>query len=98
MKDTKSIMRAIDEKSVVNFLLSDAKNRNSIFECLVLARENARTSREIIPSEIWEQVNALYYTVKENVNPRLGRANSLYSLRRNNGKFTTVLKDCLSVA
>ena len=70
---------SFDEKSVVNFLLSDAKNRNSIFECLVLARENARTSREIIPSEIWEQVNALYYTVKENVNPRLGRANR-YSL------------------
>lgn len=64
-----------DEKAVVNFLLGDSKNRNSIFECLVLARENARTSREIIPSEIWEQVNALYYTVKDSINPRLGRAN-----------------------
>lgn len=63
-----------DEKSVVHFLFSDAKNRNSTFECLVLARENARTSREIIPSEIWEQVNALYYTVKENIKPSLGRA------------------------
>ncbi len=64
-----------DEKPVVNYLFSDAKNPNSIFACLVLARENARTSREVIPSEIWEQVNALYYTVKENINPRLGRAN-----------------------
>ncbi|MBN4075979.1 MAG: hypothetical protein COA71_03065 [SAR86 cluster bacterium] len=64
-----------DEKPVVNYLLSDAKNPTSIFACLVFARENARTCREVIPSEIWEQVNALYYTVKENINPRLGRAN-----------------------
>ncbi|MDG2089514.1 MAG: alpha-E domain-containing protein [Gammaproteobacteria bacterium] len=64
-----------DEKSVVHFLFSDSKNSNSIFASLVLARENARTSREVIPSETWEQVNALYYTVKENINPRLGRAN-----------------------
>jgi uncharacterized alpha-E superfamily protein len=68
-----------DEKSVVNFLFSDSKNPNSIFACLVMARENARTSREIIPSETWEQVNALYYIVKESINPRLGRA-SRYAL------------------
>ncbi len=64
-----------DEKPVVNYLFSDSKNPNSIFACLVHARENARTSREIIPSEIWEQVNALYYNVKDNINPRLSRVN-----------------------
>lgn len=63
-----------DEKQVVNFLLGHADNPFSIFTSLSLARENARTSREVIPSETWEQVNALYYIVKESVNPRLGRS------------------------
>lgn len=68
------IYQSFDEKQVVNFLLAHTENPGSIFSSLAMARENARTSREVIPSETWEQVNALYYTVKENINPRLSRS------------------------
>jgi len=43
--------------SVVYFLTLDEENPNSILSCLRAARRNARTVREIISSEMWEQVN-----------------------------------------
>ena len=39
------------------------KNPNSISSCLTLARENARTTREQMSSEMWEQINRLYLFV-----------------------------------
>lgn len=42
---------------VSDFLLFDRANSNSIVSCLAAARENARTIRELITAEMWEQVN-----------------------------------------
>jgi uncharacterized alpha-E superfamily protein len=53
------------QETVVEFLASDARNPNSIFSCILAARENARSVRETISSEMWEQVNALYLLVKD---------------------------------
>lgn len=50
-------------ENVIEFLTFDRKNPNSIYSCLRAARENARSVREIIPSEMWEQVNRFYLTV-----------------------------------
>ncbi|MEO0532589.1 MAG: alpha-E domain-containing protein [Cyanobacteria bacterium P01_A01_bin.123] len=50
--------------NVLTFLTFDADYPNSILSCLRSARENARSVREIISSEMWEQVNAFYLTVK----------------------------------
>jgi uncharacterized alpha-E superfamily protein len=49
--------------SVIQFLTSDAANPSSILSCLGKARENARSVREVISSETWEQVNRLYLLV-----------------------------------
>ncbi len=51
---------AATQENVIEFLTSDAKNPNSVFSCVRAARENARSVRETISSEMWEQVNALY--------------------------------------
>lgn len=48
----------------VAFLALDASNPNSISSCLRLARENARSVREIITSEMWEQINKFYLMVR----------------------------------
>lgn len=53
--------------NVIYFLTADPKNPNSILSCLNAARENARSVREIISSEMWEQVNRFYLAVKEGV-------------------------------
>jgi len=49
-----------DERSVLRFLISGANNPSSILTSLSQARENARTIRDIIPREAFEQVNQLY--------------------------------------
>ena len=59
-----SLYAAADERSVIEFLSLQKKNPNSIFSCLTLARENARTTREQISSEMWEQINRLYLFVQ----------------------------------
>jgi uncharacterized alpha-E superfamily protein len=55
-----------DERSVVRFIVIDNKNPGSILSSLGMARENARTVRDIIPREGWEQVNELYLDAKNN--------------------------------
>lgn len=51
-------------RSVIDFLTFDGENPNSIFRCLHSARENARSVREIISTELWEQINAFYLVVQ----------------------------------
>lgn len=53
------------KENVVSFLTFDLDNPNSILSCLTGARENARTIREIISSEMWQQINELYLSVKD---------------------------------
>ena len=50
---------------VIQFLTFDPDYSNSILSCLRMARENARSIREIISSEMWEQVNGFFLMVKE---------------------------------
>jgi uncharacterized alpha-E superfamily protein len=52
-----------NQSSVIQFLTFDQENANSIQSCLRVARENARTVREIISSEMWEQLNEFYLMV-----------------------------------
>ncbi|WP_455205908.1 alpha-E domain-containing protein [Kaarinaea lacus] len=55
-----------DERNVIRFMVIDVKNSSSILSSLSMARENARTIRDIIPREAWEQVNELYLKTKNN--------------------------------
>jgi uncharacterized alpha-E superfamily protein len=52
------------EANVVQFLAFDREYSNSIISSLVAARENARTVRETISSEAWEQLNEFYLFVR----------------------------------
>jgi uncharacterized alpha-E superfamily protein len=52
-------------ENVIQFLTFDENYPNSIISCLKVARENARSIREVISSEMWEEVNSFYLMVKE---------------------------------
>ena len=52
-------------ETVIKFLTFDSENPNSIISCLQSARENARSIRENISSEMWEQINDTYLMVTE---------------------------------
>lgn len=54
-----------DQQSVIDFLVCDSSYPNSILSCVHAARENARSVREIISTEMWEQINAFYHTLSE---------------------------------
>ena len=51
------------QSSVIQFLALDSANTNSISSCVWAARENARSVRETISSEMWEQINSLYLQI-----------------------------------
>jgi uncharacterized alpha-E superfamily protein len=50
----------ITKDSVVEFITFDRRNPNSVYSCLALARENARTVREQMSIEMWEQINRMF--------------------------------------
>ena len=54
---------------VIRFLTDDPRNPNSITSCIALARENARTVRDQLSDDLWEELNALYlFTRSEEAN------------------------------
>lgn len=57
-------------ENVIHFLTSDKKYANSIVSSLKAARENARTVRESISSEAWEQLNEFYHVVSSSSQDR----------------------------
>jgi len=69
-EEFKSRYTTFDEHSTVKFLTFDKENPNSILSCVQHVRENARTVREIISSEMWENINALYHLVRKHSRKR----------------------------
>ena len=51
---------SFSKENVIYFLTFDIENPNSIISCLINARENSRSVREIISSEMWIQLNSFY--------------------------------------
>ncbi|MBM9535706.1 alpha-E domain-containing protein [Desulfobulbus alkaliphilus] len=52
--------REYSQEAVIHFLTFDRNYPNSIARCLSAARENGRSIREIISSEMWEHLNHFY--------------------------------------
>ena len=65
----------VTKEAVIRFLSADAANPNSILSCLVAARENARSVREIISTDMWEQVNRFHLMVRDAVSKGLSSHN-----------------------
>jgi uncharacterized alpha-E superfamily protein len=51
-------------RNVMEFLLWHPANPNAVMTCINRARENARGVREQISSEMWEQINKMYFHIK----------------------------------
>ncbi|AYV57142.1 alpha-E domain-containing protein [Leptospira kmetyi] len=52
------------KENVIHFMTFDTENPNSILNCLIRSRENARTIRENISTPMWEVMNEFYLTFK----------------------------------
>jgi uncharacterized alpha-E superfamily protein len=53
------------QESITKFLTFDREYPNSIISCLTAARENARSIRDVISSEFWQETNRFYLTVND---------------------------------
>ena len=63
----------VNEKNVLRWLIADESQPGSLVSSLQAARENARTVREVLPSEAWELLNALYWSAHETAEASTGR-------------------------
>lgn len=51
-------------RTVIDFLVVDERNPGSILSSVTLARENGRSVRELVSSELWEAVNDLHLMMR----------------------------------
>jgi uncharacterized alpha-E superfamily protein len=79
-----------DEEQVTTHLLYASTNPNSIAECIARARENARTMRNMIATEMWEVLNRFHLDVQRpgRRRRRVGEGTEAAS------RFCTAVVDC----
>lgn len=80
-----------NERQVVKFLLSDDGNTGSLKATLENARENLRSARDLLPREIWEQMNALYLKGNDELTGNLSK-------RRRHEFLSELILDCQQIA
>lgn len=54
-----------DSRAVIRYMITDKENLNSILSIVTIARENARSVQEHIPTDLWQCLNEYYHTVKD---------------------------------
>lgn len=67
------------------FLLVDGENPGSVFRALAAARENARGAREQLSSELWEVLNELYLSCKDESQSKTPLNPAIYGSRVRQG-------------
>lgn len=70
-----SSYRTYSEQNVLKFLIADLDNAGSVCHAVKAARENVRTTRDVLPQEAWELVNELYLYTQEFAEQSIGRRN-----------------------
>jgi uncharacterized alpha-E superfamily protein len=83
-------------EAVIRFLTTDREYPNSILSCLAAARENGRSIREIISSEMWEHLNNFYLELADSGSPALALADPhrFFKIIQMRSHLFTGLMDC----
>jgi len=79
------------ERHVVRYLLADERNPGSLRETLEFARENLRSARDLLPREVWEQMNALFLKGQDELPANLSK-------RRRHEFLREMILDCQQLA
>jgi|SoiMethySBSTD1v2_1073268.scaffolds.fasta_scaffold19504_4 uncharacterized alpha-E superfamily protein len=88
-----------DERSIITFLLADRENPSSVVSSIVAARENMRTTREVVPREAWQALNDLYlYATSHHTEAvdRRSRGRFLEKVIASCQRFTGILSSAMS--
>lgn len=63
-----------DERNVVKFMLADDTNPSSMLTSLKMVRENIRTTRDVVPEEMWELINELDLYARQHIKQGINRS------------------------
>ncbi|POZ53130.1 alpha-E domain-containing protein [Methylovulum psychrotolerans] len=74
--------KSANERNVIRFMLADDSYSSSLFASLSAARENIRTTRELLPDEAWEQVNEMYLCSKSELEIVANRRSRVLFLKK----------------
>lgn len=75
------------EKSVMQMLLVEPNNPGSLMSSLKSARENIRTTRDILPKETWSQINQLHLLLRS-------RESDVQTRSKRNAMMEEVIQHC----
>lgn len=89
LQNEQEALKPATAHQIIQFLLIEPKNENSLRILLNKARENARGMQDHITKEVWEQVNQMYHIIN---NPK-----TVSQLQNNEGLpvIESLLKNCL---
>ncbi len=89
---------ATTEAGIIRFLLADRANPGSIVSSVSMARENLRTTREVVPRDAWQTVNDLFLYTGAHAGGGVDRRNRarflthvIAEVQRVDGVLTTVM-------
>lgn len=87
--------QAYNQEDVIWFLTFDRGYPNSILSCVSAARENARSIREIISSEMWEHLNNFYLELikEESIKMAIEDPNRFFNIIKMRSHLFTGLLD-----
>jgi len=78
------------EKNVMAMLISDTRNHASLVSSLRLARENIRTTRDILPKETWNMINQMHLMVSS-------KQADLHSRAKRNDLMEELIRSCQAI-
>lgn len=80
----------VNEYDVMHFLLADQTYTGSMVNAIFSLRENARTTIDVLPDVIWEQINELHLELKSELS-------SVGNRRRRQKLLLTIIERCQMV-
>ncbi|MBB5022165.1 alpha-E domain-containing protein [Desulfurispira natronophila] len=83
--------RSLSEKSLFYFTALDENNPKSMLSAVTSARENARSIRESVSLELWENVNKFYHSVKT-YSPENFRKQGIHELTKHSIEYCSMLQ------
>jgi len=83
-----------NEVNIIKYMIADQDNSSSILTAIMYARENLRTTRDVVPREAWEQINDLYLYIQGHLEmgvSQRGRYEFLKNVIRSTQQITGLL-------
>ena len=65
LKDEEYEALGNDSRTILQYMVTDKENPNSVFNIVTKARENARSVQDHITKELWQCLNDFYHTVRD---------------------------------